>query len=74
MFFKIGALKSFAIFTGRRLCWSLFSIKLQVLSPATLLKRDSNVSVLCEYCEKQHHFYSAPPVAGLCFKLLTKNE
>ena len=29
MFFKIGALKNFAIFTGKHLCWSLFLIKLQ---------------------------------------------
>ena len=29
MFFKIAPLKDFAIFTGKHLCWSLFSIKLQ---------------------------------------------
>ena len=29
MFIKIGALKYFAIFTGKHLCWSLFSIKLR---------------------------------------------
>ena len=29
MFFKIGVLKSFTIFTGKHLCWSLFLIKLQ---------------------------------------------
>ena len=29
MFFKIGVLKKFAIFTGKRQCWSLFLIKLQ---------------------------------------------
>ena len=29
MFFKIGALKNFAIFTGKYLCWSLFLTKLQ---------------------------------------------
>ena len=33
MFFKIGALKNFATFTGRHLCWSLF------------IKRDSNTGV-----------------------------
>ena len=27
IFSKIGALKKFAIFTGKRLCWSLFLIK-----------------------------------------------
>ena len=29
MFFKIGVLKNFAIFTGKYLCWSLFLTKLQ---------------------------------------------
>ena len=29
MFFKIGVLENFAIFTGKRLCWSFFLIKLQ---------------------------------------------
>ena len=29
MFSKIGVLKKFTIFTGKRLCWSLFSINLQ---------------------------------------------
>ena len=31
MFFKIGSIKNFAIFTGKHLCWGLFLIKLQVL-------------------------------------------
>ena len=29
MFYKIGVLENFASFTGKRLCWSLFLIKLQ---------------------------------------------
>ena len=29
MFFKIGVLKNFAMFTGKHLCWSLFLIKMQ---------------------------------------------
>ena len=37
MFFKIGGLKRFAIFTGKHLYWSLFLIR-----PATLLKIDPN--------------------------------
>ena len=45
MFFKIGVLKNFAIFTGKYLCWSLFLIKLQTLEPATLLIRDPNTAV-----------------------------
>ena len=39
MFFKIGVLKNFPIFTGKQLCWSLFLIKLQDRRPATLLKK-----------------------------------
>ena len=31
MFFKIGVLKNFAIFTGKHLCWSLFLIKFRSL-------------------------------------------
>ena len=43
---KEVSLKNFAIFTEKRLCWSLFLINLQVWRPATLLKRDSNIGVL----------------------------
>ena len=42
MFFKIGVLKKFAIFTGKHLCYRFFLIKFQAFRPATLLKRDSN--------------------------------
>ena len=45
MFFKIGVLKNLAYFKGKHVCWSLFLIKLQALSPATLLKIDSNTDV-----------------------------
>ena len=40
-----AVLKSFAIFTGKHLCWSLFLIKLHAFRPATLLKRDSYIGV-----------------------------
>ena len=40
-----AVLKNFAIFTEKHLYWSLFVIKLQVLRPATLLKRDSNTGI-----------------------------
>ena len=33
MFFKIGVLKNFVIFTGKYLCWSLFLIKLTPKTP-----------------------------------------
>ena len=39
IFFKIGVLKKFTIFTGKLLCWSLFLMKLQAFMPATLLKK-----------------------------------
>ena len=42
MFFKKGVLKSFAIFTGKHLCWSLF---FEDFRHATLLKRDSDTGV-----------------------------
>ena len=45
MFFKIGALKNFAIFTGKHLCGSFILTKLQAFRPATLLKKDSHTGV-----------------------------
>ena len=51
MYFRIGALKDFAIFTEKHLCWSLFLINIQAWRPATLLKRDSNIGVFCEIYE-----------------------
>ena len=41
LFLKISVLKKFAIFTGKRLSWSLFLIKLLGFRPATLFKKDS---------------------------------
>ena len=37
MFFKIGVLKNFAIFTGKHLCWTLFLVfnRLQAWRPVT---------------------------------------
>ena len=40
MFFETGVLKSFAIFIGKHLRWSLFLIKLQAWRPSILLKKD----------------------------------
>ena len=46
-FFLIQSCYSnFAIFTGKHLCWSLFSIKFQGWRAPTLLIRDSNTRVL----------------------------
>ena len=48
---KVGVLKNFTKFTEKHLCWSLFLIKLQALSPLTVLKRDSNTCVSFEFWE-----------------------
>ena len=45
MFFRLDILKNFAIFTKKEIYWSLFSIKFQAFTPATLLKTDSNTGV-----------------------------
>ena len=39
MFFETGALKNFAIFTGKHLCWSLFLIRLKDWRPAFPLEK-----------------------------------
>ena len=41
MFLKRGFLKKFAIFTAKRMYWSLFLIKLMGFRSATLFERDS---------------------------------
>ena len=38
LFFNMGVLKNFAIFTGKHLCWSLFLIKYPAFRATTLLK------------------------------------
>ena len=48
---KKDALKNFANFTGKHLCWNLVLIKLQAWRSPFVLKRDSNASVSCEFCE-----------------------
>ena len=42
---KKAILKIFAIFTWKKICWSLFLIKLLAFRLATLLERDSNTGV-----------------------------
>ena len=51
MFFKIEALKNFATFSRKHLCWRLFLIKSQVWWPEILLKRSTHTHVPCEYFE-----------------------
>ena len=61
MFFNIGVLKNFAIFTGKHLCWRLFLIRLQAFSPVTFLKRDSYTDVflwILQNSNSKYFFYS----------------
>ena len=51
MFFKIGVLINFAIFTGKHRRWTLFLIKLQFFRPATLSKETPTQVFSCEYCD-----------------------
>ena len=62
MFFKISVLKNFAIFTGKHLCWDLFSMK-----ACNFIQKETPTQVFsCEYCEilKNNFFYMTPPVAA----------
>ena len=65
-FCKKRILKNFANFIGKHLCWSLFWIKLQLLLPATLLKRDSNTC----FPEKFSKFIRVPFLKNSCERLL----
>ena len=49
--FKTGVLKNFAIFTRKRLCWSLFLIKLQDWRLVFSLKETSTQVFSYEYCK-----------------------
>ena len=60
MYFRIGALKDFAMFTEKYLCWGLFLINIQAWRPATLLRRDSEI---CDIF-KNTYFYRTHPVAA----------
>ena len=59
-FFKVGVLKSYAIFAGKHLRWSYFWIKFQSFRPATLKITPTKV-LFCEYCKifKNSFFFPA---------------
>ena len=65
MFFKVGVLKSYAIFAGKHLRWSHFWIKFQSFRPGTLKITPTKV-LFCEYCKifKNSFFHRTPPVAA----------
>ena len=67
MFFKIGALKNFAILPGKHLCWSLFLRKLQE-TPTQVFS--------CEYWEifKNSFFYRKPSLRWLLLIVVNKEE
>ena len=46
-----GIFKSFANFTGKHLCWSLFLIELQTFKPGTLLKGNPTQVFSCNIWE-----------------------
>ena len=51
MFFKIGVLKNFAIFTGKHLCWSLFN-KVAGWEACNFFEKETPTHVSsCEYCK-----------------------
>ena len=45
LFYKKGVLKIFAKFTGKHLCRCFFFGKMEGLSPATVLKKNSNTVI-----------------------------
>ena len=55
--------KSFAIFTGKHLCWSLFSIKLRL----QLYQKETSTQVFsCKYCDIFSNIFFATPMDD-CF-------
>ena len=67
LFFKIGVVKNFAIFTGKYLHGSFFLIKLPAFRVATLPKRDSSTGVflwILQELFRTAFLYRAPPLAA----------
>ena len=54
---KKAVFKDFAIFTGKRLCWTLFLIKLKALRPAALSKGTPTQAFFCEYWDILQNTY-----------------
>ena len=79
MFFKIGVLKNFAIYTRKHLCWSLLFNKVAGLRPAILIKKRLQHKRFLANIGKS--FYRVTPVAAsktrqfllyLCYVLFSK--
>ena len=74
MFLKIGFLKKFSIFTGKRMYWSLFLIKLMGFRLATLFKRDSQTGVFMHaLCENFKFFYRTPLLAAFSYLIASRS-
>ena len=63
---KGAVLKKFAIFTGKYLCWSLFSMNVQALGPASLLKGTPTRSFPVKFLK----FLRTPILKNNCEQLL----
>ena len=75
IFFKIDVLKNFLSLTGKHLCWSLFLIKLQILKPATSLKRDSDTGfVLLKLANFFHEQLFLQNISSLLLWFLQQNK
>ena len=70
MYFRIGVLKYFTMFTGNHLCWSLFLtflINVQAWRPATLLKIDSNIDFFLWNLQNFYEHLSLQTTSSGCF-------
>ena len=67
---KKDALKSFAKFTGKHLCWSLFLNKVEGLRPATILKKTLTQVISCDYCEIFKNTYFKEHLRTAAFQYL----
>ena len=67
MFFKIGALKNFANFTGKHLCWNFL-----LICSCNFIKKRLQHRYLCEIFKKTV-FYRTPPVAAF-ENIVKRNE
>ena len=65
VFYEKDVLKTFAKFTGKHLCQSLFFNKVAGLRPSTLLKKTLSQVLSCEFCEIFKNTFFTDP--GDCF-------
>ena len=76
VFCKKGALKNFAKFTGKRLCWSLFFNNVAGLSPAAcnFIKIEALTQVLsCKFCEVFKNTFFDGTIRRLLLKCIIKD-